>query len=104
MIPYVPSHTKDKDVQNLNDSVQRVFNSIISHPLLQNPVLVKDLKFTNGVDLLVNHKLNRKVIGYFVTRSNTPVLIYDSPSTNTISTVRICLRSNADATVDILFF
>lgn len=104
MIPYVSALTSNKDVQNLNDAVQRVFNSLYPNPLLANPQLVKNITFIAGSDLWVDHKMGREIQGYIVVRSNAAAKIYTSPTSNTLATVRVCLRSDVNASVDILFF
>lgn len=104
MIQYVSALTSNKDVQNLNDAVQRVFNSLQTNPLLNNPQLVKNLTFVAGIDLWIDHKMGRDVNGYIVVRSNAAAKVYTSPSSNTVGSVRICLRSDVNATIDILFF
>ena len=104
MIQYVSALTSNKDVQNLNDAVQRVFNSLYPNPLLANPQIVKNLTFVAGTDLWIDHKMGRDVQGYIVVRSNAAAKVYTSPTTNTLASVRICLRSDVNANIDILFF
>lgn len=104
MIQYVAAITNNKDVQNLNDAVYRVFTSLYPNPLLNSPQIIKDLSFSAGADLWIDHKLGRAVNGYIVTKSNAATQVYTSPTINAINTVRICLRASVTATVDILFF
>lgn len=104
MIQYTHTIAKDADTREMDSNISRVFDSLYANPLLNSPVLVKGLLFSNGVDLSINHKLNRPVTGFIVTNSNAPVNIYQSATVNIAPTALIILKSNADVTVDILFF
>lgn len=104
MQQYTQVIASDRQVQELNTNVARVFNSLYSNPLLNNPVIVKGLLFSSGTDLLVSHKLGRAVTGYIVINSNAAVNIFQSSSVNSQPTAQIILKSNANATVDLLFF
>ncbi len=104
MQQYVQVIANDRQTQEMNNNVSRVFQSLYSNPLLNNPVIVKGLLFSSGNDLFVNHKLGRPVTGYIVINSNAAVNIYQSATVNSQPTAQIILKSNATATVDLLFF
>lgn len=104
MIPYQQTVAKDAEVREMDSNVSRVFQSLQPNPLLNNPVIVKGLVFVNGVDLQVSTRLNRNVTGFVVINSNAAVNIFQSSTVNIAPTAVIILKSNADATVDILFF
>lgn len=104
MLQYIQTIAKDSDTREMDSNVNRVFKSLYSNPLLNNPVIVKGLLFSNGIDLNVSHKLNRPVTGYIVINSNSAVNIFQSSTLNIAPMALIILKSNADAIVDILFF
>lgn len=104
MLQYINTIAKDSDTREIDSNVSRVFKSLYSNPLLNDPVIVKGLLFSSGVDLSVSHKLNRPVTGFIVINSNASVNIYQSSSANIAPNALIILKSNATATVDILFF
>jgi len=104
MLQYVRSGTQNRDVQTLDNAVSNVFQSLYSNPLLNSPTLVKDVAFISGQDTIVNHKLNRPVVGFIVINSNAAVSVFQSSSTNISPTTQIILKSDADATVSFLFF
>jgi len=104
MQTYVDVYTKDRDTQELNNNISRVFSSLYSNPLLGNITIVKSLIFTSGTDLVVNHKIGKTVAGFIVINSNSPVNVYQSSTVNISPSADIILKSNANATVDILFF
>jgi hypothetical protein len=104
VLRYTNTIAKDAETREIDSNVSKVFQSLYSNPLLNNPVLVRGLLFSNGIDLSINHKLNRPVTGFIVTNSDGPVNIYQSSTLNLAPNALILLKSNADATVDILFF
>lgn len=104
MIRYTPTIATDPVTRELDSNINRVFSSLYSNPLLNNPVIVKGLMFSNGIDLSVSHKLNRPVTGYIVINSNAPVNVYQSNTENIAPTALIILKADADATIDLLFF
>lgn len=104
MQQYINVIATDRELQELNNNISRVFLSLYPNPLLRDPVIVKAQVFTSGVDLIVNHKLGRAVTGYIVINSNAAVNVYQSATSNSSPTAYIIMKSNANATVDILFF
>ena len=104
MLQYIETIPKDPDTRELNSNVSRVFKSLYPNPLLNNPVIVKGLSFSSGVDLSINHKLNRPVTGFIVINSNSAVNIFQSSTSNNAPNALIILKSNANSIVDILFF
>lgn len=104
MLRYTSTIANDAVTRELDSNISRVFQSLYPNPLLNNPVIVKGLLFSTGVDLSIDHKLNRPVTGYIVINANADVNIFQSSTVNIAPTALIILKSNADATVDILFF
>ena len=104
MIPYTKTTSKNGDIQSLDNNVGDVFDSIIDNPLLNNPTIVENLVFTSGVDLVVNHKLNRRVKGYIVIKANAAAKLYTSSTTLINPTAQIILKTDATVTLSILFF
>lgn len=104
MQTYISVIADDRQTQEMNNNVARVFSSLYANPLLNSPVIIKGLVFSNGVNLIINHKLNRAVTGYIVINSNAAVNVYQSATANAQPKAQIILQSNANATVDMLFF
>lgn len=104
MQQYVSVNPKTKDVQQIEDAVLRVFNSLYNNPLLNNPSLVLGQVFTSGTDLIVNHKLNRVPNGYIVVNANAAAHVYTSASALMNPTTQIILKSDANVTASLLFF
>ncbi len=104
MQQYVTTNSSQRDVQEVENSVLRVFNSLYNNPLLNGPSLVKAQVFVANAPTTVFHKLGRQVNGYIVTNSNAPAIVYQSTTTNIAPTAQILLVSTVNATIDILFF
>ncbi len=104
MQQYVTTNSKERDVQEVENSLIRVFNSLYNNPLLNGPTIIKAQVFTSGTDLVVFHKLGRAVTGFIVINSNAPAIVYQSSTINIAPTAQIILKSNTNVTVDIFFF
>ncbi len=104
MQEYVSVNTNNRDVQNMDDAVSRVFNSLKSNPLLGNISIVKSQIFTSGADLNVSHKLGKAITGFIVINSNAAANVYQSGTLNIAPTAQVLLKSNANVTADLLFF
>lgn len=75
---------------------------LISNPLTQGQLL-QDIRLINGTTV-VNHKLGRKLTGWFVVGVNAPIIVYDSQATNQMQDLTLVLNSNAVATVNLWVF
>ena len=104
MKPFVLPNCSTRDTQELCNSLQRVFNSLEPNPLLNNPNVIKGQVFGLGTDLIVNHKLNRAIVGFIPVNLNAAAILYVSPTTNPLPNQQIILRASAAVTADILFF
>lgn len=104
MQQYIHASTSDLDVQNLDNAVGRVFDSLAPNPLLNSPTLITRLVFTAGTDLIISHKLGRIVKGYILVGSTASSTLYTSPTANSNPKVQIILCTSANTTANILFF
>lgn len=104
MIPYTKTTSRNGDIQALDSNVDDVFGSIFGNPLLNSPTIIEDLVFTSGTDLVINHKLNRRVKGYIIVKASAAANLYTSSTTLINPTAQIILKTDATATLSILFF
>lgn len=74
-----------------------ISNEITQGQLLQNQVLV------NG-KTVINHRLGRPLIGWFIVGINAAANIYDSQANNQTPTLTLILNSNAACTVNLWVF
>jgi hypothetical protein len=101
---YYSVNTSDPVTRAIDDNVARVFASLQNNPLLDDPSIVKDIKFVSGVDTVINHKQASPVVGFIVVNLNAPAIIYKSNTNNIAPSVHIILKSNLDCIASILFF
>lgn len=77
------------------------------NPLLDLPInqgrLLENVQLDNGSNT-VNHKLGRKLTGWFIVRQRAAASVYDTQDTNPTPAVTLKLTSNASVKVDIFVF
>ena len=101
-----PSFT---EIQAQEDSVNRLQKNIKTaiNPVLALPfsagVHKKDVAITTS-DTLVNHGLDRQMVGYFVTKQNADTNIFVSTTTNTLPKHQVILKAGSSVTADLFFF
>lgn len=104
MQQYIEVVATNREVQEMNNNLSRVFKSLYPNPLLSELNIIKGIIMASGVDITVNHRLGKPVAGFIVTNSNAAVNVFQSSTQNVAPSAGIILQSNANATVDILFF
>lgn len=96
-------YTEDLLQQRLQDSVASSFQYFEKLPQLDS-VIVENVVLTSGVDNQVEHKLNRKIVGWQIIRKNANADVWESSTANNIPSSVIILRSSATVTVSFIFF
>lgn len=92
----------DVRINMMQDRILSVLNSVAVNPILDSDILT-DVVLASG-DNTINHKLGRKLNGWFLTRRNAATTVYDKQATNLIPERTLVLNSSAIATVDIFVF
>jgi hypothetical protein len=73
-------------------------------PILTNPILkgrqISNQVIKTGLNV-INHKLQRKLQGWFITGINGFALIYDTQASNQTPQLTLNLTSDADVTVSL---
>jgi hypothetical protein len=77
-------------------------NPVLSNELLQGQLL-QNQALNNGVTV-INHKLGRPLVGWFIVGINAAATVYDSQATNQTPALTLVLNSNAAATVNLWVF
>lgn len=76
-------------------------------PLISNPVtqgqLLMNIVLINGTTV-INHKLGRKLVGWFPVGQNAAASLFDNQSTNPTPQLTLSITSNAVATVNLWVF
>lgn len=74
---------------------------VISSPIVQGQLINATL--INGTTI-VNHKLGRKLQGWFIVGINSAATVFDNQATNQTPQLTLSLTSNAAATVALWVF
>ncbi len=101
--PYRRVQSEDRVVNQIQDNIQDVFNDLTKTQILNN-LIIKDIPLTSGVLNVVNHKLGRNPLGYFIIKKNANSVIWDEQSNNSVSDRTVKLRCSTSCIVDILIF
>ena len=94
----------DRVLNQFQDEVTSTVNDIIDSQIIDS-VLLKSVSLALG-DNIVNHKLGRELVGWFITRQRktTTTYIYDTQDTNTIKDKTLNLNASQACVVDIYVF
>ena len=88
------------------DALANRWASLIE-PFLNRPTnqanLLKEVQLVNGTNV-INHRLGRKLQGWYLTRIRGAAVIYDNQDANQKPEQSLILVSNADVSVDLAVF
>ena len=79
-----------------------MIDPVLAFPIAKG-LLLTNVKLSNGTTV-VNHLLDRKLIGWFVVGINGAATIFDNQATNQMSNLTLSLTSNAAVTVNLWVF
>lgn len=100
--PFRKINTADMNLNRVQDAVaESLF--VISKGLLVDSVLVADVALASGVAQEVAHGLGRPALGWIVVKRNANATVWE-PSTSVASDKFVRLQSDANVTINILFF
>lgn len=86
--------TDDRELLALQQRVEESLLKIAGFPILAGS-LVKSLQSTaTDTDVFVYHELGRVPQGYVLTGSNGPLMLYTSPTANSLPNRQLILRAN----------
>ncbi len=93
----------DMAFQQMQNKWASQLNPVLAN-LLVNGRLIRNQELSTGANV-VNHKLGRDLVGWFVTRlRDSAVSIYDTQDSNQMSNLTLNLVSSAPVTVDLWVF
>ena len=90
---------------NLTDTQTRwatVLNPVVDCPLVKG-LLLQNVSLISGTTT-VNHKLGRKLIGWFVVGQTAPANLSDNQATNQMPELTLSLNSTAATVVNLWVF
>jgi hypothetical protein len=92
----------DQPFQLMQTRWASILNPILAGPLSQSNILA-NVSLINGVNV-IDHKLGRKLQGWWIVRQNAAAQIYDNQANNLMSDKTLVLTSNAAVTVNLVVF
>lgn len=92
----------DELVSRVQDNIDTAIAGLPTIQLIQGQLL-SNVRLVVGVNI-INHGLQRQLIGWMPTRLRAAAQIYDSQDTNINANLTLILNSNADVTVDLWVF
>jgi len=94
--------TSDRVLNMIQDNVSNILDPYSSKDILQGQIL-QNVVLSSGANT-VAHKLNRKLIGWFIVRQRSSATIYDTQDTQQAPALFLSLVASAGVTVDIYVF
>lgn len=89
-------------LQQTQNTWATAIDPVLSNLLVQGR-LESQVILVNGTTI-VNHKLGRKLVGWFIVGINAAATVYDNQATNQTPQLTLSLTSNAAATANIWVF
>lgn len=93
--------SQDSDLNLVQDNVAKVFKSILANPLIDMSFL-KDIELLTGQDNIVEHKLQRKPLGFIIVNKNANSEVWNE--TSSLEKKLMNLKCSADVIVSIIIF
>lgn len=91
-----------QDLQLMQTSWASQLNPLLSNPL-NNVQILSGILIASG-DNQVNHKLGRKLQGWFVVGQNASATFYDKQASNKTPQLTLALTASANVTISLAVF
>lgn len=95
---YASSEELTRLQSNLDNWSKNVQNSSVN-----NGILLQNIALISGQNNVIQHKLGRELVGYFV-RLKGNSIVWDTQVTNRLTTSTLILHCSANVTVDLWVF
>jgi hypothetical protein len=94
--------TADRVINMIQDNISNIIDPLSSKELLQGQILTK-IALTTGTNNIA-HKLDRRLLGWFIVRQRASATVYDTQDTNPSPDIFLRLVASANVTVDLYVF
>jgi hypothetical protein len=91
------------ELNRIQDNISNAIDPVVKLSIL-NGHLLRDVVLVSGASQITPHKLDRRLVGYFVTKRNANSVIWDEQATNLNPELTLNLRASANVTVDLWVF
>lgn len=99
----LPSYyTTDVSLSLLQSNWASLLDPLLDQPITKGQIL-ENVQLATGANV-INHKLGRKLRGWFIVRQRALANVYDTQDTNPTAAVTLQLTSDANVKVDIFVF
>lgn len=103
LVTNIPKVVTDNfDLNKVQDNLKTVLEPIVRNYLIDGLIL-SNIALVNGSNV-INHKLDRNLVGWFIVRQRSAATVYDTQDTNTTPQFNLNLVSSASVTVDLYVF
>lgn len=99
---YTKLNTNDELQNRIQDNTKKAVSSVASNPIVQGSIL-SNVSLKSG-DNTVDHKLGKKLTGWFIVKIRGAATIYDKQDSNAQASQTLVLNSSAAVSVDIFVF
>ena len=94
---------KDQDLSKVQDNFAYSIDNIGGKEIVDG-MLLKSISLTSGAPNLIDHKLGRTLIGWFIVRKRASSDVWDSQDTNLTKATNLILNCTNNVIVDIWVF
>ncbi len=94
---------KDPDMSRMEKYTQEFVAQLLDNEMLGG-LLLKSVVLTTGQVNMVEHRLDRPLIGWFYTRKNANADVWQDPAENSHPSRTLDLQCSANVTVDLWVF
>jgi len=101
--PYKKVRTDTDIVRQVQDAVEIPLKDISSRAILDGQIL-SDIALSVGVDNIIDHKLQRKLVGWIITRQSANANIWDLQDINKRPSQSLILNTSANVIVTLWVF
>lgn len=95
-------NTGDRLLNMIQDNVSNVVDPIAGNPLV-NGIILSKVALVSGANQ-IPHKLQRRLLGWFIVRQRSAATIYDTQDSNLTPSIYLNLTASANVTVDLYVF
>lgn len=94
--------TQDRVINQLQQNVEQVLNPLLGQPLNSGNILTS-ISLNSGSNT-IDHKLGRKLQGWFTVRVRSSATIFDTQDSNPTPQLNLLLTASANVVVDLFVF
>jgi|WetSurMetagenome_2_1015567.scaffolds.fasta_scaffold703717_2 hypothetical protein len=95
-------NTDDRPLSLMQNAWATKLNPLLDHPFFNGHILEK-VSLGTGSNV-VNHLLNRKLLGWVIVRRRANATVYDTQDTNALPDKTLTLVASTNVVVDIFVF